>query len=280
MKPAWLKINKSPQAVYEKVKAILNEEKVNTVCVSARCPNRLSCWSKKGVTFMILGDVCTRHCKFCAVKTGNPQGKVSEDEVSKIISVLRKLNLSRVIITSVTRDDLLDGGAEQFARVIKKIRKEFSFNLKIEVLVPDFQGNGDLIRTIIEAGPDVFAHNIETVRRLTPIIRDPRAHYDRSLNVLKIARELNPLIETKSGFMLGLGETEEEVLLTISDLKAAKVDILTIGQYLQPTPKAIPVYEYVRPEKFLEYQDHAYKLGFKKVFAAPFIRSSYIVEEE
>ncbi|MCS7258022.1 MAG: lipoyl synthase [candidate division WOR-3 bacterium] len=277
MKPPWLKIPLRMDFHYTQVKKTLIEEKVATVCVEARCPNRLNCWSKSGMTFMILGTICTRKCKFCAVNSGNPKQKIDFAEAERIIRVIKKLGLNQVIITSVTRDDLADGGAGHFAYVISEVRKTFFSDVKIEVLVPDFQGDLKAIRSVLDAGPDIFAHNIETVKRLTPLIRDPRAQYQRSLKILEFAAQTNPQIDIKSGFMIGLGETEEEIKETIRDLKNAGVKILTIGQYLRPAPNLVPVSKYYPPEKFQEYQDFAFKEGFKHVRAGPLIRSSYII---
>ncbi|MEO0131358.1 MAG: lipoyl synthase [candidate division WOR-3 bacterium] len=276
MKPAWLKIPKALGSSYEQVKRILAQENVATVCVEARCPNRLTCWSKRGMTFMILGTICTRKCKFCAVKTGNPKQAINPNEAYQIIEVIKKLGLKYVIITSVTRDDLPDGGARHFAYVINKIREQFASSVKIEILVPDFQGDQEAINIVLKASPDVFAHNLETVRRLTPLVRDPKASYERSLQVLEYAAQTSTNIEIKSGFMLGLGETESEIKETIYDLKQAGVKILTIGQYLTPATNLLPVKQYVAPEKFRAYENYAYQLGFKKVLSGPLIRSSFI----
>lgn len=224
---------------------------------------------------MILGNICTRKCKFCAVETGNPMGKTDNTEVDKIAKIVKDLNLSYAIITSVTRDDLTDGGAEFFAQTIEAIRKT-NHNVRIEVLVPDFSGQESSIVKVIDAGCGVFGHNLETVKRLTPIVRDQRADYLCSLAVLKMARKIKPQLITKSGIMLGLGETEQEVKSTIKDLYDVGVNILTIGQYLQPAKGLLKVYDYIAPEQFEVYKNFALNLGLKKVIAGPLVRSSYI----
>jgi lipoic acid synthetase len=227
------------------------------------------------MTFMILGNICTRKCRFCAVETGNPLGVIDENEPDKIALAIKDLNLSYVVITSVTRDDLADGGAGFFALTIEAIRKT-NQNVCIEVLVPDFSGQESSIVKVIDAGCDVFGHNIETVKRLTPIIRDQRADYSCSLSVLKTARKIKPQLITKSGIMLGLGETEQEVKSTMRDLYDIGVSTLTIGQYLQPARRLLKVYDYIKPEQFEVYKNFALNLGFKKVTAGPLVRSSYI----
>lgn len=275
MKPGWLKVRLPENKDYQYVSDLLLTNKLNTVCIEARCPNRIECWSKKTMTFMILGNICTRNCRFCAVNTGNPKGEVNKSEPSRIAQIVAKLKLAHVVITSVTRDDLSDGGAEFFAETIRTIKKS-NPQAKVEVLVPDFSGKINAIRSVIEAGCDVFGHNIETVRRLTPIIRDKKANYDLSLAVLQTAHKIKPNLITKSGFMLGLGETSDEVLATIQDLVNCQVSILTIGQYLQPTANSLPVVDYIKPEIFQYYQGIAEKLGIKKAIAGPFVRSSYL----
>ncbi len=274
MKPEWLKIKLPQDKSYELVKKRLHKENVNTVCIEARCPNRIECWSQKAMTFMILGNICTRKCKFCAVTTGNPTGKIDEQEPEKIAQIVQELNLNYVVITSVTRDDLSDGGASVFADVITTIRK-ICRDIKIEVLVPDFSGTESAIKKVVDAGCDVFNHNLETVERLTSVIRDKRASYHTSLQVLNTARSIKSSLVTKSGIMVGLGETKDEVKRTIKDLFENKVEVLTIGQYLQPAKELIPVYEYIKPEIFQYYKEFAYNLGFKKVSASPMVRSSY-----
>lgn len=275
MKPSWLKVELPSNPNYEFVKKILDSQKLNTICISGLCPNRIHCWQNRHMTFMILGDICTRNCRFCAVKTGNPQGYVDKTEPRKISDTVQMLNLNYVVITSVTRDDLSDGGASEFAQTVQLI-KDKNKKIKVEVLVPDFSGNKSAIRKVIDAGCDVFAHNLETVERLTSLVRDRKANYQVSLQVLRTARKIKPSLLTKSGFMLGLGESDQEIKATIDDLSEAEVNVLTIGQYLQPDKNCLPVQEYIRPEKFQEFRDYALKKGFTKVIAGPLVRSSYI----
>jgi lipoic acid synthetase len=274
MKPSWLKIKLPGNDDYQQVKALLKQEHITTVCVDAKCPNRIECWGKKAMTFMILGHVCTRNCRFCAVTTGNPQGAVDPAEPRRIARIVKKLNLSNVIITSVTRDDLEDGGASVFVETIKAI-KSYNSQIQTEALVPDFAGAQASIKSVVDAGCDIFSHNVETVSRLTPLVRDPKANYRLSLQVLKTVRELKPTLILKSGFMVGLGETCKEVYETITDLRNTGVDVLTIGQYLQPAKYLLSVSEYITPEEFLVFEQYALNLGIKHVFAGPLIRSSY-----
>ncbi len=226
------------------------------------------------MTFMILGHICTRNCCFCAVATGNPNQTIDWTEGVKIAQLVSDFDLSEVVLTSVTRDDLQDGGAAVFAQVITEIRK-VKPEIKIEVLVPDFQGIESSIRTVIDAGCDVFSHNLETTRRLTKLVRDPKADYERSLRVLQYAREYKSDVLIKSGFMVGLGETETEVKQTIDDLVKVSVDILTIGQYLQPSAQAMSVSAYITPLIFNKYKEYALTTGIKNIFSGPFVRSSY-----
>jgi lipoic acid synthetase len=273
-KPPWLKVSLPSGETYKEVKAILSRFQLHTVCQEARCPNVGECFGQGTATFMILGDICTRCCKFCAVKTGNPQGVVDQDEPERIASAVKELKLKFVVITSVDRDDLPDKGSDHFARTIRAIKNE-SPRTAIEVLVPDFGGDEKLIDNVVDAKPDILGHNVETVARLTPAIRDRRTRYQRSLDVLKTVKDHSPPQVTKSGFMVGMGETEDEILKTIQDLKNAQVDVLTIGQYLQPTKSHLPVKEFVPPEKFNDYKRTAEALGFKSVAAGPLVRSSY-----
>ena len=273
-KPEWLKISLPSKGKYPEIKKILKELNLHTVCVEAKCPNLGQCWGEGTATFMILGDVCTRYCKFCATKTGNPQGIVDEDEPRRVAMAIQEMSLDYVVITSVTRDDLPDGGASIFRRTIEEIKK-IKPDVYIEVLVPDFGGVRENIKTVIEANPTVFAHNVEVVRRLTPLVRDRRASYEKSLSVLNIAKELIPDILTKSGFMVGLGETFDEVIETMRDLRQKGVDFLTIGQYLKPSPKHLEVDRYVTPEEFKVYEKIGLDMGFKYVASGPLVRSSY-----
>ncbi len=259
----------------EAVRNILERYRLNTVCSSALCPNVFECWGAGTATFMILGDTCTRACRFCAVRTGNPRGRVEYDEPERVAAAIAELGLDYVVITSVDRDDLPDGGASIFAETVRRI-KEVSPGTLVEVLVPDFGGQEDSVRTVVRAGPDVFAHNIETVRRLTPTVRDRRASYDTSLRVLRFAKELGAPL-TKSGLMLGLGEERGEVIEALRDMRGVGVDIVTIGQYIRPTSSArhLPVARWVPPEEFKELESVALQMGFKAVASGPLVRSSY-----
>ena len=273
--PPWAK-KKYSLGDLAAVKAELRELGLHTVCESARCPNIGECFKKPTATFMILGDVCTRRCRFCAVGKGAPAA-VDEEEPANIARAVGRLGLRHAVITSVTRDDLKDGGAGQFAAVIVTLREQFP-DLMVEVLTPDFRGEEAHLRTVIEAGPHIFNHNLETVPRLYSTVR-PQAVYERSLAVLKMAREMDGRVHTKSGLMAGLGETEEEVLSVMRDLRDAGCSLLTIGQYLRPTKENIEVVEYVRPEVFERYAEAGGAMGFASVASAPFVRSSYNAEE-
>ncbi|MCG0278176.1 MAG: lipoyl synthase [Thermanaeromonas sp.] len=260
----------------EATRRLLEELKLNTVCQSALCPNLAECFARRTATFMILGDTCTRNCRFCAVQSGRPQPP-DPDEPRRVALAAAKLGLKHVVITSVTRDDLPDGGAGQFAATIKSIREHLP-GAVIEVLTPDFQGRGEALAKVLEAGPHIFNHNIETVPRLYPEVR-PGASYQRSLEVLKQVKEMAPGTYTKSGLMVGLGETTEEVEQVMNDLRKVNCDILTIGQYLRPSPQHLEVKEYIRPEVFDYYATRGRKMGFLYVAAAPFVRSSYNAAE-
>lgn len=271
--PEWIKTVASD---LHKVKRVLRNHKLSTVCEEARCPNKGICFSKPTATFMILGDVCTRNCGFCSVKNGHPIG-LDKDEPERVAEAAYEMDLRYVVITSVTRDDLEDGGASQFAKTIYALRRKMN-GVKIEVLTPDFKGDVAALKTVLEAGPDVFNHNIETVKRLYPRVR-PQADYYRSLNVLLTAKRIAPHIKTKSGFMLGLGEKMEEIIELINDLRGVGCDFLTIGQYLRPSKKNLPVVEYIKPEVFEEIRGIAIGLGFEFVASGPLIRSSMNAEE-
>ena len=273
-KPEWLRVRYPTGENYEKIKGTLSHHNLHTVCEEANCPNVAECWGGGTATFMLMGDTCTRGCRFCMVKSGNPHGMLDIFEPLKVAKTIADLGLRYVVITSVDRDDLPDGGASHFAATIKAI-KQLDANVITEVLVPDFQGNTDHLSKVVEAGPEVIAHNIETTEPLTPNVRDSRATYAQSLNVLKSIKELNSSIRSKSSIMLGLGETENDLLKTMRDLREAEVDILTLGQYLRPTKGHAPVCEYVRPETFQYYKQVAERLGFFYVAAGPFVRSSY-----
>lgn len=254
------------------MKTLLEESGLHTVCEEAHCPNLGECFSQGTATFLILGDICTRNCGFCAVRHGTPVPP-AEDEPNRIGRVVVEMGLHYVVITSVTRDDLPDGGASLFARTIEAIREQDQ-GIKIEVLVPDFRGDLSSLEIILRASPDVLNHNIETIPRLYSEVR-PQANYKRSLHLLKESRRSYPWIHTKSGFMLGLGETHEEVLDLMEDLRGVGCDLLTIGQYLQPRSDRLPVKRYIPPEEFEEYQKVGMKMGFKAVASGPFVRSSF-----
>ncbi|HLC85364.1 MAG TPA: lipoyl synthase [Candidatus Nanoarchaeia archaeon] len=274
-KPEWMRIRLPVKGEFSKMKSVLRGHGIVTVCEEAHCPNIGECWQDEGTaTFMIMGDTCTRGCKFCAVKTAKIGKPIDEEEPKKVASAIAEIGLDYAVITSVDRDDLPDQSAGHFASVIAEVKRQRPETL-VEVLVPDFRGDLKLVKLIIDAGPDVFAHNLETVRRLQSIVRDPRAGYEQSLCVLAGAKKLNPSQITKSSLMLGLGETEDEVVQAMKDLRAAGVDILTLGQYLQPTGKVLTVKEYVSPEKFARYKAIGESLGFRFVAAGPLVRSSY-----
>lgn len=273
VKPDWLKIRPPDQEKYEYVKNTLREVNLVTVCEEAKCPNISECWSGGTATFMVMGDTCTRTCKFCNVKTGYGVRPLDPDEPENLAKAINKLNLNYVVITSVDRDDLKDQGSSHFAQCISKI-KELIPKLLVEVLIPDFRGDEKLIQKIIDVNPDVIAHNIETVKRLQGKVRDPRANYEQSLGVLDYVKN-NSNIFTKSSIMVGFGETKEEVIETMKDLRKIKVDILTLGQYLRPTHRLLSVKEYVSPEQFEYYKESGIKLGFLYVASGPFVRSSY-----
>ena len=274
--PKWLRKNPNAGIHVHELKKSLRRHGLHTVCEEARCPNQSECFARHTATFMIMGNVCTRSCSFCAVKNG-ATSPLDPDEPARLASQAAALQLKHVVVTSVTRDDLSDGGAAHFARTIKEIRKILS-EATIEVLTPDFQGNAHAIQTVIEAQPHVFNHNLETVERLTPKVRS-RAQYRRSLEVLKTARALDKRTLIKSGLMVGLGEKKEEVAQTIRDLKDAGCDIITIGQYLAPTKSALPVHEYIPPEQFEIYKVIGEEYGVKYMYCGPLVRSSYMAGE-
>ena len=273
-KPAWIKAPLPTGPRYQALKAMVRELRLHTVCQEALCPNIGECWTHGTLTVMILGDICTRACKFCAVHTGNPKGLVDPEEPRRVAEAIARMGVRYVVLTSVDRDDLPDGGASHFAATIRAI-KERAPGVLVEALTPDFQGDLKAVETVLAANPEVYAQNLETVRRLTPKVRDPRAGYEQTLKVLAHAKKVRPDILTKSSLMLGLGETEEEILEAMRDLRAAGVDILTLGQYLRPTPAHLPVARYVPPEDFKRYEAWGYELGFREVFAGPLVRSSY-----
>jgi lipoyl synthase len=272
--PDWLRVKIPAGHSYNNIKQLVNNAGTNTVCVEAKCPNLGECWNRGTATFMILGDTCTRACKYCHVKTGWPNKKVDLEEPKKIAEIVKKLNLKYIVITSVDRDDLEDKGSSIFAETVKQIHS--LTNAKVEVLTPDFQNNN--LKRMINANPDVFGHNIEAVRRIFKDVRS-KGNYNTSLNILKQAKEINPNQKTKSGLMIGFGESKEEIIETLKDLRKHDVDFLTIGQYLQPTSKHIKLEKYYTPQEFQELESIGKHLGFKWIKAGPLVRSSYRAEE-
>lgn len=272
--PSYIKKRVSINENYNFVRNLLEEFGINTVCKSAVCPNIYECFGRKYASFMILGNICTRNCKFCGVGKGKPE-KVDEKEPEKIADIVEKLNMKYVVITSVTRDDLADGGAEHFAKVVEEIKRKDK-NIIVETLIPDFKGKLENLKILFKSKPDVISHNIETVPRLYPEIR-PKANYKISLSVLEKIKE-NGFI-TKSGFMLGLGEKKEEIFEVMEDLKKAGCDYLVVGQYLIPDKNSFPVVEFIKPEFFKEIEEKGKKMGFKNIFAGTFYRSSYMAEK-
>lgn len=274
--PPWFKQRLADPSVMSSMHDLLSGLNLHTICQSALCPNIGRCFTAGTATFLILGDVCTRRCTFCAVKKGKP-GPVDEAEPEHLLEAVENLGLKYVVITSVTRDDLPDGGASQFARTVTLLR-ENAADITVEVLVPDFRGSEDAIRTVVESGPQVINHNVETVPRLYPEVR-PGADYTRSLEQLYTVKKLKPSIVTKSGLMLGLGESREEVIEVMSDLREANCDLLTIGQYLQPSSQHHPVVRFIPPEEFAEYEAVGREMGFADVASSPLVRSSYRAAE-
>lgn len=277
-KPEWLKIKLNTNQNYKDLKKLMREKNLNTVCEEARCPNIHECWGeRRTATFMILGAICTRACRFCAVTTGLPN-ELDLAEPERVADSVQLMNLKHVVVTAVARDDLKDGGSEVFAETIRAIRRKNPFTT-IEVLPSDMGGVYENIERLMRAKPDILNHNIETVRRLTKRVR-ARATYDRSLELLKRAKEMHPEIPTKSSIMLGLGETKEEILETMDDLRAHNVDIMAIGQYLQPTKKHLVVQKYYTPQEFAELREIAMSKGFSHCEAGPLVRSSYHADEQ
>ena len=275
--PEWLRIKLPTSDTFSQTRNLLGELKLHTVCESAKCPNHWECWSKGTATFMIAGDRCTRACGFCAVATAKPL-PLEADEPLRVAEATRRMKLKHVVITAVARDDMADGGAEHFRQTIEEVRK-LNPGIVIEVLVPDFQDSDASIELVLAANPQIFNHNLETVRRLTPSVRH-RATYDCSLSVLKkVKAKRGKTMHTKSGIMLGLGETEPEVLEAMRDLRASGCDILTLGQYLQPTLKHLAMVEFIPPAKFAEYKVRAEEMGFVHVASGPLVRSSYHADE-
>jgi lipoic acid synthetase len=275
--PPWLRITLPATDRFSHTRALLDELRLHTVCESAKCPNHWECWSRGTATFMIAGDRCTRACRFCAVTTAKPL-PLETDEPARVAEAVRRMRLKHVVITAVARDDLSDGGANHFQRTIQAVRA-LSPETIIEVLTPDFNDDDTSIEMVLEAEPQIFNHNLETVRRLTPSVRS-RATYDRSLSVLrKVKAKRGEGIYTKSGLMLGLGETESELMLALADLRQAGCNLLTLGQYLQPTLKHLPVVEFVTPDRFKELGKKAREMGFLHVASGPMVRSSYHADE-
>lgn len=279
-KPEWLKINlvSGPElTAFKELKQTMRSKTLHTVCEEAKCPNIHECWANRTATFMILGDICTRACRFCAVKTGLPT-ELDLAEPERVAEAAEQMGLKHVVVTSVARDDLADGGAHIFAETIKAIRRRLPL-ASVEVLIPDFMGNWDALKVVMDAKPDVLNHNIEAVRRLSDRVR-ARAKYDRTLALLQKAKEFQPSIPTKSSLMIGVGETIEEIIETMADLRAVDVNIMTIGQYLQPTKKHLQVEKYYHPDEFARLKEEGMKRGFSHVEAGPLVRSSYHAHEQ
>ncbi len=274
--PEWLKVRAPWGEEYSRLKGLMRELNLHTVCEEALCPNIGECWGAGTATIMILGDVCTRACRFCAVTTGNPGGVVDELEPWRVSEAISQMNLSYVVVTSVDRDDLPDDGAGIFAETVRQIKAKSPKTI-VEVLIPDFKGKYECIQTLVDSRPAVIAQNIETVKRLTYEVRDKRAGYEQTLKVLKTVKEINPDIMTKSSIMLGLGETFDEVVETMCDLRAVDCDLLAIGQYLRPTNKKrhYPMMEYIHPDVFAKLREEGQYLGFRYVASGPLVRSSY-----
>lgn len=271
-KPDWIKVRLPNNPVFFSTKALISDLKLHTVCESAQCPNRWECWSSGTATFMIAGERCTRACGFCAVTTAKPFA-LEADEPQRVAEAVKRLKLRHIVITAVARDDLKDGGAGHFARTIEAVREAVP-GIIIEVLTPDFHAKEECLAIVAAAKPHIFNHNLETVERLTPAVRS-RAKYPVSLKVLRRMKEISPEIVTKSGLMLGLGETEAELLQAMDDLRAHQVQVLTLGQYLRPSSQHLPVVDYIRPEAFERYKKVAYEKGFEFVASGPLVRSSY-----
>ncbi|MEY3198079.1 MAG: lipoyl synthase [Bacteroidota bacterium] len=273
-KPKWLRVKLPTGENYRKVRSLVDEHKLHTICESGSCPNMGECWGEGTATFMILGNICTRSCGFCAVKTGRPE-EVDNFEPGKVAHSVKTMGIKHAVVTSVDRDDLKDGGSEIWVQTVKAIRHQ-SPGTTMETLIPDFAGNWENLQRIIDVAPEIVSHNLETVRRLTKQVRI-QAKYDRSLEVLFRLKKGG--MRTKSGIMLGLGETDEEILETMEDLRSVQVDILTLGQYLQPTSKHLPIVEFVTPERFDRYREIGMEMGFRYVESGPLVRSSYHAEK-
>jgi lipoic acid synthetase len=277
-KPAWLRAPLATGAAFGAVKQIVREHRLSTVCEEAKCPNMGECWNAGTATIMLMGAVCTRACRFCAVDTGNPRGWLDREEPENVAKSVQLMRLKYVVLTSVNRDDLADGGAAHYAAAVRAI-KSLNPGTAVEALTPDFQGVMTDVYTVLDSGLDVFAQNVETVRRLTHPVRDPRAGYEQTINVLRAAKLYRPEVLTKTSLMLGLGETDAEIRETLQDLRAARVDILTLGQYLRPTPNHLNVERFVTPQEFDQYRVWALDLGFLECVSGPLVRSSYRAEQ-
>jgi len=276
-RPDWIKARWPVGPAYDRLQDLMRSKQLHTVCEEAHCPNIGECWGRGTATFMILGDTCTRSCGFCAVKTGRP-GTLDLDEPRRVAMAVAQMGLRHAVVTSVNRDELPDGGAEVFAATIRWIRRTAP-GTTIEVLIPDFKGNEEALRTVVDAGPEILNHNTETVPRLYRRVR-PQADYAQSLEVLRRAKAMNPAARTKSGVMVGLGETREELIAVFRDLAAQGVDILTVGQYLRPSTQHLPIERYWHPDEFAELKDRALEMGFGHVESGPLVRSSYHAEEQ
>ena len=273
-KPKWLRIKSQNSSKFRELKEIVSHKKLHTVCEEAMCPNIQECWSHGTATFMLLGSVCTRACKFCAVDTGNPKGQIDAKEPEKVANSIAQMNLKYAVLTSVNRDDLEDGGAMHFAQTVVSIKKEAP-GVIIEALVPDFLGKRESIETLLDSNVEVFAQNLETVNRLTHQVRDHRAGYEQTLEVLAYAKKYSPKTISKTSLMLGLGESEDELLESFNDIRSAGVDVLTLGQYMRPTINHLPVEKWYSPEEFQYMKKLALDIGFKEVASGPLVRSSY-----
>ncbi len=276
-KPGWLKVQLPTSGKYKAMKSNVRNNRLATVCEESMCPNIGECWSAGTATIMLMGSVCTRACRFCAVDTGNPKGLLDKDEPQNAADSVSSTGLKYIVLTSVDRDDLEDGGAQHYADCVSAIIKA-SPQVSVETLTPDFKGNLSYLEIVLDSGIKVFAQNLETVKRLTHPVRDPRASYETTLSLLAHSKQYRPDILTKTSLMLGLGETDEEIMQTMQDLAAIKLDIVTFGQYLRPTPNHLPVERYVPPADFNKYREWGLELGFKEVVSGPFVRSSYRAE--
>ena len=276
-KPPWLRARVPGGGRYAELQGIVREHRLSTVCEDAICPNIGECWASGTATIMLMGSVCTRACRFCAVDTGNPRGWLDAEEPANAARTVELMGLTYIVLTSVDRDDLSDGGAAHYAACITAIRERCP-QTAVEALTPDFAGDQSAVRTVVATDLAVFAHNVETIRRLTPAVRDPRATYDQSLEVLRVAKEARPDVLSKTSLMLGLGETDTEIGAAMRDMRAVGVDLLTLGQYLRPTANHLPVERYVHPDEFARYREQGIALGFTEVVAGPLVRSSYRAE--